>query len=293
MVDPTQRITFLGIELDSTELVLRLPNDKLSSLREELHSFLNRKRVTKRQLQSLAGRLSWAAGVVRGGRVFLRRIFNRISMLRHNCHRTLLSVEVRRDISWWSQFLEIFNGRSMLLDQKPIDCVFTDACDDAAGGSFGTDWFYFNWSQDWPLAQHFHINEKEVIAVALAAHRWAHKWTNKRIIIYSDNTVTVASINKGTSGNFHIMKCLRSLFWLSAMFNFHLTAKYLPGALNIAADSASRLHSRGHLQTLLPFTSYTPLHFHMSSKSFAFLLHRFQSWNAEGSMQATRPDRTQ
>ena len=35
--------------------------------------------------------------------------------------------------------------------------------------SFGLDWFYFNWNQDWPEARNFHINEKEIVAVVLAA----------------------------------------------------------------------------------------------------------------------------
>ena len=293
VVDPTQRITFLGVELDSINMVLRLPDEKLSQLRQELQSFLERKRVTKRQLQSLAGRLSWAAGVVKGGRVFLRRIFNKIATLKHNCHRAVLSDGVRKDVLWWWQCLKIFNGRSTLLDKKPIECVFTDACDDAAGGSFGRDWFYFHWSSDWPIAKHFHINEKEVIAVGLAAHRWAPLWENKRIIIYSDNTTTVAAINKASSRNSHIMKCLRSLFWLSALYNFHLTARYLPGTLNIVADSASRLHLPGYLQTLLPFSNGTSITYHMSSNSFTFLLGRFQSWSSQwaGLNQSTRPSR--
>ena len=112
--------------------------------------------------------------------MFLRRIFNQISMLRHNSHRALLAREVRQDFLWWSRFLETFNGRSALLDETPIETVFTDACNEAAGGVFGQDWFYFNWTQDWPLAKTFHINEKEVVAVALAAHRWAPQWRNKK-----------------------------------------------------------------------------------------------------------------
>ena len=58
VIDPTNRITFLGIELDSIAMSLRLPEEKLTSFRKELHSFLQLRRVTKRQLQSLAGRLS-------------------------------------------------------------------------------------------------------------------------------------------------------------------------------------------------------------------------------------------
>ena len=278
VVDPTQKITFLGVELDSVQMSMRLPHDKLCILRQELQGFLGRKRATKRQLQSLAGRLSWAAAVVKGGRVFLRRIFNKISMLRHSCHRTLVTVDVRQDIVWWFQFIQSFNGKSLLLHKTPIECVYTDACDKGAGGSFGADWFYYNWSQDWPEAETFHINEKEVLAVVLAAYRWSHLWQHKKVIIYSDNSVTVASINKGTARNKTIMRGLRSLFWLSAIFNFHLVARFIPGISNTVADSASRVHAQGFMERLLPYTDYSPLHFHMSSKSLKFLLDRFPCW---------------
>lgn len=278
VVDPTTRITFLGIELDSVSMTFRLPEEKLLLLKQELQSSLSQNRFTKRQLQSLAGRLSWAASVVKGGRVFLRRIFNTIRLLRHNAHRVRITSEIRKDILWWSNFIGTFNGRSALLDQRPIECVFTDACDEGAGGSFDKDWFYFNWSQDWPQAIHFHINEKEVAAVTLAAYRWAPLWRNKHIIIYSDNTVTVSALNKGTCRNDAIMRCIRSLFWLSASYNFHLTARFLPGVQNIAADSASRLCSPGHLETLWQYTDHSPLHLHMSANTLLFLLDRFPHW---------------
>ena len=51
VVDPTTKITFLGIELDSISMSVRLPSDKLDSLRQELLEFVQRKRASKRQLQ--------------------------------------------------------------------------------------------------------------------------------------------------------------------------------------------------------------------------------------------------
>ena len=242
---------------------LSLPTNKLDTFKQELKEFLQRKRASKRQLQAIAGRLSWAAGVVKGGRVFLHPIFNQISFLEHALHKAVISPEMCKDLLWWYTFLETFNGRSTILDQQPLFSIFTDACDDAAGGSFGHDWFYFNWEQDLPEAASLHINEKEVLAVVLAAQCWAKFWVNKLIVLHSDNMVTVACVNKGTSRNTMVMRCLRRLFWLSATYNFHLTARHLPGCLNIAADSASRLHSPGHLQTLLPFTAYSPLWLHV------------------------------
>ena len=117
-----------------------------------------------------------------------------------------------------------------------------------------------------------------VLAVVLAANRWAHHWRNKRVIVYSDNSVTVAFLNKESSRNKITMKSLRYLFWLSSIFNFHLTAHFIPGIFNTVADSASRLHTRGFLESLLPFTDYSPLHLHMSLHSLTFLLNRFPHW---------------
>ena len=50
VVDPSTRIIFLGIEIDSIAMCLRLPEDKLTQIRQELFIFLNRKRTSKKQL---------------------------------------------------------------------------------------------------------------------------------------------------------------------------------------------------------------------------------------------------
>ena len=178
-------------------------------------------------------------------------------------------------------------------DNKPTECAFTDACDDAAGDSFGLDWFYLNWNQDWPEATKFHINEKEIEAAVLAAYRWAPRWKNKRVVIHCDNSVTVVSLNKCTSRSDIIMKCLRSLFWLSATYNYHLTSKYIPGIFNIAADSASRLHLPGYLETLQPFTCHSPLQMHMSSKISCFCLADSGNGLPANRLQQTLPTKTQ
>ncbi|CAC5420878.1 unnamed protein product [Mytilus coruscus] len=47
VVDPTTKLTFLGVEIDSIAMELRLPGDKLSLLKQELTDFGNRKRASK------------------------------------------------------------------------------------------------------------------------------------------------------------------------------------------------------------------------------------------------------
>ena len=148
-----------------------------------------------------------------------------------------------------------FKGSALILDDVPKTIVYTDACDQAGGGHCEGDWFYCNWSVDVPEIQDFHINVKELMAVIIATRHWCHLWTNKRVLVMSDNSMIVAGVNRGSSRSPVIMKYLRYMFWLSAVYNFRLTAMHIPGADNVLADKISRLHepySRHNLSMLLP-----------------------------------------
>ena len=169
-----------------------------------------------------------------------------------------------------------FNGRSMLPDKQPITSVFTDSCNLGGGAIYDGDWFYTNWQLDWPQVADFHINAKEILAIFLAVCRWAPAWLNKRIYIQTDNTTSVATINQCTSANPFIMSCLRTLFWLSAKFNFHVTAKHIPGLINTVADDISRIHEPGRHSKVVPYVIQSPLCSHMTKASFSFLFGRCQ-----------------
>ena len=87
VVYPCQRLTYLGIEIDSRRRQLRLPNHKLRDIRALLSQTLAKSKFSKRELQSLAGKLNFAACVVYGGRTFLRRIIDALNTLTQPYHR--------------------------------------------------------------------------------------------------------------------------------------------------------------------------------------------------------------
>ena len=282
LVRPTQRLTFLGVELDTTNCTMSLPSGKLDELLHLVTEFQSRKRATRKQLQCLAGKLNWACRVIYGGRTFLRRILDTINAL-SNTGKIRLDSEFRADISWWANFLKIFNGTKHFLNTLPTVDVVTDACPVAAGGYFRGDWFYHHFQADSPAWAELHINHKETLAITLAARRWCTRWANHRIVIRCDNQAAVQIINKGTTANPSIMTELRHLFWLSALYNFHITAIYLEGEKNHLADTISRLHEPPHLKrfyTLLcqshPQTSVDamPLISHMSANGSQILYSR-------------------
>ncbi|XP_066925176.1 uncharacterized protein [Clytia hemisphaerica] len=248
LVTPCQKLVFLGVEIDTIKLTLSLSVKKLSDLKDLLQSFRSRVKATKRQLQQLAGRLNWACKVVFGGRTFLRRILDLMNTLPRQSAKCRLGEEFWKDIDWWLQFLEVFNGFSHFHDPRPVVDLHTDACSTGVGAEFQGDWFYSNLLVDYPAFSGSHINYKEALCVVLALKRWAPLLRNKVVHIHCDNTAAVAMLNKGTTKDPDMMSHLREAFWLSAIFNFSIRVFHVPGKLNVLADHISRLHMPFHLQ---------------------------------------------
>ena len=127
-----------------------------------------------------------------------------------------------------------------------------------------------------PAIQDSHINVKELAAVVLAAQRWGTLWANKHVVVLSDNSTTVARINRGSSLSVLLIKYLRHIFWLSAVFNFCLKAVHVLGEDNVLADRIYRLHEPEARQYLTILLALSPLSWHMSYNGFLYILDR--SW---------------
>ena len=59
------------------------------------------------------------------------------------------------------------------------------------------------------------------------------------------------------------MKYLRHIFWLSAVFNFHLKAVHVLGEDNVLADRIYRLHEPEARQYLTILLALSPLSWHI------------------------------
>ena len=233
---PSQRLTFLGIMLDTVSMSRELPEEKCQEIKDLLHQVYPRRKIKRRELQSLVGKLSWASQCVQGGRTFIRRLIDPIAQLKSPWHRTRVTQDMKEDIEWWMRFLDVFNGLTAMIDNRPV----------AAGAVFGQEYVYTPFST-WPGASGLHINHKETLAIETAAARWAHRWANHRVFLYCDNQAAVGIVNKGSCRDTFLMQSLRRMFWLSAKFNFRLKIIYYPGVVNVVADAVSRLHEpRGY-----------------------------------------------
>ena len=114
---PLITLVFLGLELDSTLQHIRLPQEKLEKLQQELQLWKECKKTTKRNLLSLIGKLAFAARAVPAGRLFTRRLIALSSKVTKLHHRIRLNKEARRDIIWWQEFLPGWNGTAKFITE--------------------------------------------------------------------------------------------------------------------------------------------------------------------------------
>ncbi len=73
-----QFIVFLGLEIDSVDLIVKIPMVKVKELIQKIKEVLNKEKVTLRVMQSLIGSLNFACRVIVPGRPFCRRLVNSI-----------------------------------------------------------------------------------------------------------------------------------------------------------------------------------------------------------------------
>ena len=240
---PTTVLTYLGIEIDSDDQVIRLPDDKYSDLQSQLTQWIGKKKCTKRELLSLIGKLSFAAKVVRSGRLFLRRLIDLSTTARKLHHHINLNAEARKDIQWWLDFLPTWNGISVFPDDiwTPASelLIFTDASSKIGYGAYcKRDWFCGAWP---PHLQGQSIQWKELFTIYLSCAVWGHNWPSRKLISNTDNSTNVAIWSAQSSKSKDLMDLARKIFLISATHNFLVQFQNIPGSNNPIADALSRL----------------------------------------------------
>jgi hypothetical protein len=249
---PATQITFLGIEIDTVAHTIRLPSDKFVALLQILATWAGKTSCAKRDLLSLIGRLSFAAKVVKPGRLFLRRLISAsttVTQLHHHIH---LSPATREDILWWLTFLPSWNGIAYIQD-PPVSSrdlhLFTDASALGIGGVFGDYWFSTPLSAfhtaPWfpPLDEPFNINFWELLALVVAFFTWGDHFHDMQVSIHTDNLPLVYVWARGSRDD-RLMRLIRPLFLHSARSNTNLLLIHIPGHSNTLADHLSRLQVR-------------------------------------------------
>ena len=137
---------FLGLQLDTDKIGIRLPLEKLEWLNALVASWRGRKATRKRDLLSLVGLLVRAGKAMRPGRAYVRRLIDLGgSTASHNDHYVRINREARADLEWRHLVLESWNGVALMTanSREVPDMVLTsDASGNWGCGAYsGGKWF--------------------------------------------------------------------------------------------------------------------------------------------------------
>ena len=239
---PSTTLSFLGIILDTHQMEIRLPSNKLIRMLELLTTWLPRRKARKREILSLVGTLQHATKVVRPGRSFVSRMYATAAKLREMHYITRLNKAFQSDLYWWYIFLQSWNGLSILrhpsVPSHPNFCSQTDASGTwGCAAVLGSQWLQWQWPPEWYKIE---IMAKELVPIIFACIVWGPRLSKRHINFQCDNASLVIAINKGSSKDKFVMHLLRSLWFFVAHFDIYVTASHLPGLINITADHLSR-----------------------------------------------------
>ena len=242
LVYPNTEMEFLGIIVDTVRSELRISNDRIQEIMQELTQWGKRRKCTKRNLLSIIGKLAFVSRVVKPGRTFVARMIQLAKTVKHLHHRISLNSGFRSDVIWWERYLTSWNGVSIFYDEHWTSNIelhmWTDASNVGYGAYYHGEWF-FEAYESVELAESC-ISARELYAVAKAIATWGHGLSGRRVLIHSDNKAVVDVMRSGYSRNSMMMCILRSMFYLCANNNMECSAVHVAGSKNIYADLLSR-----------------------------------------------------
>ncbi len=136
-VGPCWCLVFLGAEIDTHGMQIRLPVDKLLRYSEHIEDIISQGKVTLRDLQSVIGQLQYATCAVNLGRVFLRRLIDLTIGCRVPHFFINLTKGAKDDLKIWKRFLAHFNGKSFMYEPHMANSNTINLFSDSSKKGYG------------------------------------------------------------------------------------------------------------------------------------------------------------
>jgi len=237
---PTKKITFLGNNIDSENMTVTLPVEKVHRMVQECEVLYRRSHASIQDVSRVLGLMISSFSAVENGPLYLRQIEKeKILALKVNKGDygafMTISDKMKSELRWWidnlpSQDRKISHG-------LPDLSITTDASTVGWGAVCQETNVGGRWN-DTESGQH--INVLELLAVSHAVKSFCADKSDIHVQISSDNTCTVAYINKKGGTKSHVCNEISRNLWIWCIEKkIWLSARHIPGIVNVA-DFQSR-----------------------------------------------------
>lgn len=237
---PTRKLTFLGNDIDSEEMIVTLPETKVLSIVQECSDLLKKSQSSIQSVARVLGLLVSCFSAVEYGRLFYRQLEKcKTDALKNSkgdySGSMFITDEMRYELSWWIQNL---STQKRIIDHgNPDITITTDASTLGWSGVCGSDEIGGRWTSE--ESEH-HINYLELLAASLSVKAFCVSKEHIHVKVESDNSCTVAYIsNMGGSKSVECNDLVHKLWCWCIDHSIWLSACHIPGKENIA-DFGSR-----------------------------------------------------
>ena len=279
---------FLGSLVNSLDLSLSLPRDKIRKIQSKCQDLLNTPVTTVRELSKFLGLLSSSIQAVFPAPLhyrYLQQAKNSVLRFRKSYEAVVhLDSECLQEVQWRKDNLVAWNGKALF--QQSTDLVIeTDASRQGWGAycqgmSTGGRWL--------PEETSYHINCLELLAGSLAIMSFAKNKAKAQVLLLMDNISAVTYINKMGGTHSPMLSYLAKNLWDWCLtHNISVTARYIPGIQNVEADRESRVFLDSSDWKLHPgvfnrlHQKWGPLNIDLFASRLSYQLDQFVSWRPD------------
>ena len=153
---PATVMEVLGLTLDTENMVICIPQDKLHDIADIINKMIKTRKATSWEWQSLAGKLNFVTKAMPAGKSFIKHIYQAQAGVPHHSHIDLRSL-VLSDLQMWKVFLAKFRGWMPVVDTKLLYASEVELFADVAGSAklrwgawlpYLELWMYGKWEEN-------------------------------------------------------------------------------------------------------------------------------------------------
>ena len=247
---PTTKITYLGVQFDSQAMTMSVPPEKLTEIKADIRLWLRKTTISKRELQSILGKLFWVAKVVKYSRAFMGRLLAQLRAISGipDHKKVKLLDESRKDIMWWAEYLEKFNGINLIINDDPIPLSYEQLLDSpfdiCAGDATPTGGGAWHGEEYWSEMLSKLLQDPYPFERILGHHSFSQDvgdtWTGRCVVIYCDNDAVVETIHKRKPKDPALLSLLREFLFVVVTKKFYPVVRKIGTHENELADFVSR-----------------------------------------------------
>jgi hypothetical protein len=250
-------LVYTGTGIDTVNWKIWIPESRKHSISILLKELMEKKSVTAKEMQRIAGKLQFICRAMPAGKAFLHFIYTSIPHDAKPSTKIPLTTDITIDLRWWHTHLTTWDGVGLISEEEWTRSseitLETDASSEIGWGIYcNGEWANGKWTPD-QLARakrqtRVSVPWMELYAIVKAATTWGERWRGKKITFLGDCKGLIDGLKKGAVRSDEMAALLRVLANHAVTHKYEWRARWIPGDTNTKADLLSRQENEKFLR---------------------------------------------